>query len=129
MAMTFTCSYPTPSCRSRKTSPWNAISSDSRYRAPAGVKHRSRRSSGKITRHPSAADTQFMPFEYLGVFGALVHDSSRMTSPLLLGDPVPLWIDTRGGSLMAARTKTKVSPKYKTKYRADFNRVFDALVP
>jgi hypothetical protein len=32
------------------------------------------------------------------------------------GDPVP-WIDTRGGSLMAARTKTKVTPKYKTKYR------------
>jgi hypothetical protein len=32
------------------------------------------------------------------------------------GDPVP-WIDTRGGSLMAARTKTKVTPKYKTNYR------------
>jgi hypothetical protein len=43
------------------------------------------------------------------------------------GDPVP-WIDTRGGSLMAARTKTKVTPKYKTKYRVKNWAVYDVAL-
>jgi len=32
------------------------------------------------------------------------------------GDAIPSLITTRGGSLMAARTRSKVLPKYKTKY-------------
>ena len=33
-----------------------------------------------------------------------------LTAPMHPGDPIPWLIATRGGSLMAARTKSKVSP-------------------
>ena len=48
---------------------------------------------------------------------ALVHGSAQLDVDTVGGGSCSSSTDARGASLMAARTKSKVTPKYKTKYR------------